>query len=82
MVGTYDTLFVFWYKIGLDQQCGNKGGKQHEVYAKYRYRYLVISFFDPVPHNRRPPGSGSAWTDAGPDPVGDKLRNKTENCRY
>ena len=32
------------------------------------------------PHNRRPPGSGSAWTD--PDTGGEKLGNKTENCRY
>ena len=28
-------------------------------------------------HNRRPPGSGSALTDADPDPGGDKLRNKS-----
>ena len=30
------------------------------------------------PHNRRPPGSGSAWTDTDPDPGGEKLRNKTK----
>ena len=34
------------------------------------------------PHNRRPPGSGSGWTDADPDPRGEKLRSKSENCRY
>ena len=43
---------------------------------------LLSVFLDPDPHNRRPLGSGSAWTDAGPDPGGDKLKNKTENCRY
>ena len=30
------------------------------------------------PQNRRPPGSESAWTDADPDPGGNKLRNRTE----
>ena len=37
---------------------------------------------DPDPHNQRKPGSGSAWTDADPDSVGEKLRKKTKNCRY
>ena len=32
------------------------------------------------PHNRRPPRSGSAWTDTDPAPApgGEKLRNKTK----
>ena len=42
----------------------------------------LSSVSDPDPHTRRPPRSGSAWTDADPDREGDKLRNKTENCCY
>ena len=33
------------------------------------------------PHNRRPPGSGSAWTETDPDPGGEKLRNKTKKLK-
>ena len=36
------------------------------------FSLLKSSVSDPDPHKEMPPGSGSAWTDADPDPGGKK----------
>ena len=75
-------FFVFWYKIRLDHNVVTKVANNMKFMHNTGTGILFSVFLDPDPHNRRPLGSGSAWTDAGPDPGGDKLKNKTENCRY
>ena len=37
-----------------------------------KIRPSETSVSDPDPHKEMPPGSGSAWTDADPDPGGKK----------
>ena len=41
---------------------------------------LPDSVLDPDPHKEMPPGSGSAWTDADPNPGGKKAWEMYGTC--
>ena len=45
--------------------------------ARLQSLNICSSVSDPDPHKEMPPGSGSPWTDADPDPGGKKPRKYT-----